>query len=171
MSTAVGASSGQAVSITDFQYAGQFKMFLSYAGPLAPFRTLSAQGNLLPSAQAVVFTTNHDTERADAIYYADGKPYDLATVLLLAAPYGYGRSLMSSFAFDRDSDAGRALGPPSAAIGKTNSIYAVGSETPNCATDRATAAAGSWVCQHRAAFIAPMLGFRKATVGSDVTKV
>ena len=165
----VGASSGQAVSITDFQYAGSFKDFLSYAGTIAPtFRTLSDKGNLLPSAQAVVFTTNHDTERADAIYYQDGAPYDLATVLLLASPYGY-PSLMSSFAFDRDTDAGRALGPPSAALGKTNSIYAPGSDTPNCAADRANPAAGSWVCQHRAPFIPPMLAFRKATAGTDVT--
>ena len=164
----VGQKSGQVVSITDFQYAGLFKMFLSESGPIAPFRTLSAtMGNLLPSAQAVVFTTNHDTERADAIYYKDGKAYDLATVLLLAAPYGY-PSLMSSFAFDRDTDAGRALGPPSAAMGKTNSIYAAGSSTPSCAADPANPAPGTWVCQHRDAFVAPMLAFRKATAGTDV---
>ena len=164
----VGAASGQAVSITDFQYAALFKQFLSFAGPISLFRTLSAsQGNLLPSAQAVVFTTNHDTERNDAIYYADGKPYDLATILLLAAPYGY-PSLLSSFAFDRATSAGVAHGPPSDAMGHTNVIYAAGSSAPSCAADPATAAPGTWVCQHRNAFVPPMLAFRKATAGTDV---
>jgi alpha-amylase len=164
----VGAASGQAVSITDFQYAGSFDRFLDYAGrTVGQFRTADpAMGNLLPSAQAVVFTTNHDTERADAIYYQDGAPYDLATVFLLAWPYGY-PSLMSSFAFDRSTAAGMALGPPSDNMGHTNSIYAPGSKTPNCAPDPHNPAAGSWVCQHRDAFVAPMLAFRKATVGAE----
>jgi alpha-amylase len=164
----VGAASGQAVSITDFQYAGSFDRFLDYAGrTVGQFRTADpALGNLLPSAQAVVFTTNHDTERADAIYYQDGAPYDLATVFLLAWPYGY-PSLMSSFAFDRTTSAGMALGPPSDSMGHTNAIYAAGSKTPNCAADPHNPAAGSWVCQHRDAFVAPMLAFRKATVGAE----
>jgi alpha-amylase len=165
---AVGAASGQAVSITDFQYAGSFDRFLDYAGrTVGQFRTADpAMGNLLPSAQAVVFTTNHDTERADAIYYKDGAPYDLATVFLLAWPYGY-PSLMSSFAFDRTTSAGMALGPPSDSMGHTNSIYAAGSKTPNCAPDPHNPAAGTWVCQHRDAFVAPMLAFRKASVGAE----
>jgi alpha-amylase len=164
----VGAASGQAVSITDFQYAGSFDRFLDYAGrTVGQFRTADpATGNLLPSAQAVVFTTNHDTERADAIYYKDGAPYDLATVFLLAWPYGY-PSLMSSFAFDRATSAGMALGPPSDTMGHTNSIYAPGSKAPNCAADPHNPAAGTWVCQHRDAFVAPMLAFRKATVGAE----
>jgi alpha-amylase len=164
--TMVGVSSGQAASITDFQYRSLFDRFVS--GNLADFSTLSSSTPALPSAQAVVFTTNHDTERNSAgpggIRYQDGKLYDLATVFLLAWPYGY-PSLMSSYAFDRTN--GFDLGPPSDNAGHTNSIYAPGSTTPNCAPDPATAAIGTWVCQHRDPFIAPMLAFRKAMVGAE----
>jgi alpha-amylase len=164
----VGAKGGQAVSITDFEYAGNFGRFTySLGGTIGEYRSANpTTGNLLPSAQAVVFTTNHDTERASAIYYKDGVPYDLATVFILAWPYGY-PSLMSSFAFDRATTAGMALGPPSDNMGHTSSIYAPGSKTPNCAPDPHNPPAGSWVCQHRDAFVAPMVAFRKATVGAE----
>jgi alpha-amylase len=166
----VGVGSGQAASAIEFKYAGWFDKFLNVGGStIGEFRGLSAQlGAFLPSAQAVVFTTNHDTERATAIFYQDGKVYDLATVFLLAFPYGY-PSLMSSFAFDRTTSAGLAQGPPSDTMGHTNSIYAPGSTTPNCAPNPATAGPGTWVCQHRDAFIPGMVAFRKATAGTDVT--
>jgi alpha-amylase len=166
--TTVGVSSGQAVSVTDFQYSALFDRFVNQ-GNLADFSTLSSSTPALPSAQALVFTTNHDTERGNdgrpfGIYYQDGKLYDLATVFLLAWPYGY-PSLMSSYAFDRTN--GFNQGPPSDNMGHTNSIYAPGSKTPNCAPDPTTAAVGTWVCQHRDPFIAPMLAFRKATLGAE----
>ena len=161
----VGMTGGQLASITDFQYRSLFDRFLD-GGQISQFSTLAASQTALPSAQAVVFTTNHDTERAQdgSIMYQAGKAYDLATVFLLAWPYGY-PSLMSSYAFDRVN--GFNLGPPSDNMGHTNSIYAPGSNTPNCAPDPATAAIGTWVCQHRDPFIAPMLAFRKATVGAE----
>jgi alpha-amylase len=163
--TMVGVPSGQAASITDFQYRALFDRF-STGAKLSDFSSLPTDKPALPSAQAVVFTTNHDTERSTtiSIYYQDGKLYDLATVFLLAWPYGY-PSLMSSYAFDRAT--GFDLGPPSDTAGHTNSIYAAGSTTPNCAPDPTTAAIGTWVCQHRDPFIAPMLAFRKAMVGSE----
>ncbi|HEX3777319.1 MAG TPA: alpha amylase C-terminal domain-containing protein, partial [Polyangiaceae bacterium] len=160
--TMVGAASGQAVSITDFQYRALFDQFAG--GDLSVFSTFSSSTPALPSNQAVVFTTNHDTERQTGpIYYQDGVNYNLATVFLLAYPYGY-PSLMSSYAFSRSNF---DLGPPSDTMGHTNSIYAPGSTTPNCAPDPTTAAIGTWVCQHRDPFIAPLLAFRKAMVGAD----
>ena len=164
----VGMASGQAASITDFQYAGSFERFLGYSTlNVSQFRTLKADsGNLLPSARAVVFTTNHDTERQEAIYYRDGKSYELATVFLLAAPYGY-PSLMSSFSFERGA-VGNGSGPPADAQGKTTRVYAPGSETPSCAADTANPALHTWVCQHRAAFVAPMVAFRKAVAGTGI---
>jgi alpha-amylase len=163
----VGASSGQAASVTDFQYRALFDEFGDAGGgSLAEVRTRATLPAALPSAQAVVFATNHDTERAGAIAYHDGAPYDLATVFLLANPYGY-PSLMSSYAFDRATAAGRDAGPPSDAAGHTNAIYAEGSRTPSCAPDGAAPASGTWVCQHRRPFVARMLAFRKATLGAD----
>jgi alpha-amylase len=153
------------VSITDFQYRSLMDQFTD-GGLISRFRTLAATPPALPSAQAVVFTTNHDTERAQdgSIFYQDGKAYDLATVFLLAWPYGY-PSLMSDYAFVRAT--GFDTGPPSDTMGHTNSIYPACSSTPNCAADPTTAAPGTWVCQHRDPFIAPLLAFRKAMVGSD----
>ena len=164
----VGMASGQAASITDFQYSGSLERFLGYSTlTVGQFRTLKADsGNLLPSAQAVVFTTNHDTERQDAVYYKDGKSYELATVFLLASPYGY-PSLLSSFSFERGA-VGNGSGPPADAQGKTTAVYAAGSETPSCAADTANPALHTWICQHRAAFVAPMLAFRKASAGTDI---
>ena len=52
-----------------------------------------------PSDHAVVFTNNHDTQRASAIYYKDAPYLDLANVFMLAWPYGY-PSIMSSYAFE-----------------------------------------------------------------------
>jgi alpha-amylase len=160
----VGASSGQAVSVTDFKYASLFDQFAT-APQIASLKALQEPGaDYLPSAQAVVFTTNHDTERDSpphAVMYQDGKAYDLATVFLLAWPYGY-PVLMSSFAFDRTTSAGLAQGPPSDAMGNTLAIYPSGSSTPSCSSDPATAPIGTWVCQHREPFVARMLAFRKA---------
>ncbi len=163
--TAVGQASGQVVSITDFQYASLFDRFLNRNGSkLGDFRTLAASKPALASAQALVFTTNHDTERASptpAISYKDGNFYDLATVFLLTWPYGY-PSLMSSFAFDQFDQ-----GPPSDTAGHTSSIYGPGNAPPNCARDPASALPGTWVCQHRNSFVAPLLAFRKATLGAE----
>jgi alpha-amylase len=120
----------------------------------------------LPSDRAVVFTNNHDTQRNAAIFYQDGTRYDLANVFLLAWPYGYPK-LMSSFAFDRSTDLGRAEGPPSDAEGNTRPIYAQ-SGSPDCATDAATVSVGQWVCEHRASYVANMVRFRRETVGTPV---
>jgi alpha-amylase len=158
---AVGASSGQAVAVTEFKYASLFDQFASTPKISTLKSLLTTTADYLPSAQAVVFTTNHDTERANAVYYQDAEAYDLATVFLLTWPYGY-PSLMSSFAFDRHTSAGLALGPPSDAMGHTNSIYAPGSTTPSCAADPHSPPAGSWVCQHRDPFVRRLLAFRRA---------
>jgi alpha-amylase len=164
----VGESSGQAASVTDFKYAALFDQFAS-APQIASLKALLLPGaDVLPSAEAVVFTTNHDTERdspPQAVMYQDGEAYKLATVFLLAWPYGY-PVLMSSYAFDRTTPAGLALGPPSDSAGDTLSIYASGSTTPSCAPDPATAPVGTWVCQHREPFVARMLAFRRAVAQS-----
>jgi alpha-amylase len=158
---AVGSGTGQPISVTEFKYAALFDQFETAPKISSLKSLLTTSADYLPSAQALVFTTNHDTERGTAVYYQDGKAYDLATVFLLAWPHGY-PSLMSSFAFDRATSAGQALGPPSDKMGHTNSIYATGSTTPNCAPDPHNPPAGSWVCQHRDPFVPRMLAFRKA---------
>jgi alpha-amylase len=118
---------GQEVDLTEFKFGGIGEFFLNAQGKkLADLKTLSETGwNLLPSDRAVVFVDNHDTERGSAIFYQNAPYYDLAVAFMLAWPYGY-PSILSGFAFDRSTAAGRDLGPPSDAMGNTQSVYPPG---------------------------------------------
>ena len=151
----VGRSSGSTVDVTEFRYSVVGTKFLGTGGAkLAELKDLGV--GFMPGEHAVVFVDNHDTERASAIYYNDAPYYDLATVFMLAWPYGY-PSIMSSYAFDRTTPAGRDLGPPSDASGHTGNV--------SCSPSSGAAPAGSWVCEHRARAAANMVAFRKATAG------
>ena len=166
----VGRAQGSLVDITEFKY-GIGSHFVGRGGQtLAQLRTLSPETwQLLPGDRAVVFTNNHDTQRADAVYYKDGPAHELANVFLLAWPYGQ-VAITSSYAFDRATAAGRDAGPPSSAAGVTTSLYASAtSPTPACAPDAATAAPGSWVCEHRQRTVVNMVAFRKSSAGAPVT--
>ena len=165
---AVGSSRARAVDVTEFKYAAIGGAFLGKNGAvLADLRPLAdAPHDWLPSDQAVVFTTNHDTERADAVYYADGAALDLATVFALAWPYGY-PSILSSYAFDRSTQAGRDSGPPADDSGTTLAVHPSGAATPDCVTDPTTTVGSrGWLCQHRRPYVEGMIGFRKATAGA-----
>jgi alpha-amylase len=153
----VGRASGSVVEVTEFRYGTVGDKFLGNGGgKLVDLKDLT--NNWMPSDKAVVFTNNHDTQRAAAIYYADAVN-DLATLFMLAWPYGY-PSVMSSYAFDRSTQAGRDQGPPSDGAGHTNAV--------TCAPSPSNAAAGSWVCEHRARAAANMVGFRAATAATPM---
>ena len=148
-------------NVLDFKY-GRFVglAFLGLEGQtLANLQTLGEGWGLAPSAQAVVFTDNHDKQRGhggggDYLTYKNGDLYTLANVFMLAFPYGKPQ-VMSSFAFD-DSE----QGPPAAADGTTRPVYE--GEVSNCF--------GEWVCEHRWPAIAGMVGFRNATqAAAEVT--
>jgi len=161
----LGRASGATVDITDFQYGNLVGSAFVGARSLATLRDLGSQGvALLPSDRAVVFIDNHDTQRSSAISYQDAPYYDLATVFMLAWPYGY-PSIMSSFAFDRSTQTGRDMGPPSDAEGHTTRVYQDPAEAPKCAPFGA-ATVGSWVCEHRAHSAVNMVAFRRATSGA-----
>jgi alpha-amylase len=165
---AVGNASGVFASVTEFRYGGIGDRFLNVSGmTLANLKTFGPDTwGLIPSDRAVVFTNNHDTQRASAIFYQNEPYYDLANVFMLAWPYGY-PSIMSGYAFDRSTQAGQAQGPPSDDQGNTTPVYAPGSNLPSCVSPRALASAsvGSWTCEHRVPSIAGMISFRKTTAG------
>jgi len=164
----IGAATGAKVEVTEFQYAAVGTAFLGLS-PLATLSGLTQAGTgLIPSSMAVAFTTDHDTERASAIYYLDEPYYDLAMVFMLACPYGY-PSIMSSFAFDRSTQAGLDSGPPSDTQGNTTPVYDPATGIANCAPSPAAATPGMWVCQHRLQSVTNMLQFRKITSGQAVT--
>jgi alpha-amylase len=157
---------GGAVDVTEFAYQNNISSkFLN--GRVADLRTLGESWGMMASSKAVVFTSNHDTQRGHGgggafISYQNGSLNDLSHVFMLAWPYGY-PSIMSSYAFDSSSTAGTDAGPPSDSNGNTNSIYPSGSSTPNCFNQ--TPGVG-WVCEHRWRPIGNMVGFRNY-VSSD----
>ena len=159
----LGYSSGGASDLTEFRYRGVGNKFLGIGGQkLAELSAFSVGAwQLMPSDKAVVFLENHDTQRSDGIGYRDGTVFLLANVWMLAQPYGY-PSVMSSYAFDRNSQLGRDGGPPSNSVGETNRV--------SCASGFETATIGQWVCEHRDATIARMIAFRRAVAGADVNR-
>jgi hypothetical protein len=74
---------------------------------------------------------------------------------------------MSSYGFDRSTQAGRDAGPPSSPPGVTQSTYDSGGAT-RCTAAISSAQVGSWICEHRIVAIANMVVFRKATAGAPL---
>jgi alpha-amylase len=158
-----GQGAAEEVDLIEFKYTTVADAFAGLGGAsVAGLRALGT--GLLPADRAVVFVNNHDTQRASSLFYQDAPGYDLATVFMLAWPYGY-PSILSSYAFDRATQAGRDVGPPSDAEGRTRPVYAPGASAPDCADDLAlpTQPAGKWLCEHRRPFVARLLAFRKLT--------
>lgn len=117
-------------------------------------RTLGESWGYIPSASAVVFIDNHDTQRGDiatgtgVLTYRDNGLYALANAFMLAWPYGT-PTVMSSFDFtDKDQ------GPPSDETGRTND----------------TTCFVRWRCEHRWQVIANMVGFHNAVAGTPVVQ-
>ncbi len=160
-----GQGAVEALDVTEFKYGIVAAAFLNAGGAnLTDLLTgVGAGAGMLPSERAVVFVNNHDTQRASSLYYKDGALYDLATVFMLAWPYGY-PSLLSSYAFERSIAPGRDSGPPMNPDHSTRPVYAAGATTPDCVADPLAAKEG-WLCEHRRPFVARLLAFRKATAG------
>ncbi len=133
--------------VTEFQYPPPLqRAFLDV--DLQGLESLGSEIGLLPSDGAVVFVDNHDTQRHGgdhAFNYTLGDRYVLANVFMLAWPYAYPK-VMSGFAFTE-----RDQGPPE--------VEPVADG--DCRDE--------WVCEHRIAAIANMVGFRSATAGAPVT--
>jgi alpha-amylase len=110
---------------------------------------------LMSSGRGVGFITNHDEQRtaSQTVSYKNGALHELATVFMLAWPYGYPH-LFSGYSFNTGNEADRAAGPPAA------TVY-VGSSPSNCAA-AAIPPAGQWVCEHRRRAVANMVLFRNA---------
>ena len=161
----LGYASGGSSDITEFKVRGVSDKFLNTgAQRVADLRSFSPSNwGIMPSDKAVVFLENHDTQR-DAtnpgLGYRNGQTYRLGMVYLLGQPYGY-PSVMSSYAFDRGSQAGRDAGPPSDGAGNTNAV--------TCASSLETAAVGTWVCEHRDPTLRAMVAFRRTVAGTPLT--
>ncbi len=163
----VGYASGGAADVTEFQYGYRVSdAFLGRNGAtLAGLQNLGA--SMLPTDKAVVFTDNHDNQRGSNIYYADGAAYLLAAAYTLLQPLGY-PSLMSSYGFDRGSQAGQDAGPPSDSAGNTQPTFDSGGAS-RCTAVLGAPGVGSWICEHRVPALARLVKARAFAAGAPQT--
>jgi alpha-amylase len=156
----LGYASGGAADITEFQFRAVGERFRAGSGKRASeLSSFTARTwGLMPADKAVVFLQNHDTQRFDGVDYRDGAAYRLANVWMLGQPYGY-PVVMSGYAFDRSSQAGRDAGPPAPTA------------TLPCAASVGTAVVGQWTCDHRDPWIVAMLAFRRGAAGTDAERM
>ncbi|HET7234689.1 MAG TPA: alpha-amylase family protein [Longimicrobium sp.] len=164
----LGYASGGAADITEFTFRGVGDKFLGTGGQhlsqlnpngLPGSRFSPEAWGLIPADKAVVFLENHDTQRQGGIGYRDAAAYRLASVWMLAQPYGY-PSVLSGYAFDRATLSGTQMGPPSDGSGATLPVA--------CAARLEAAAPGDWVCEHRDPAVLRMVAFRREVAGTDV---
>jgi len=162
----VGYASGGAADVTDFLYG--YRITDAFSGrngaTLATLATLT--DGLLPADKSVVFVDNHDNQRGENLYYASAG-YERATIFTLAHPQG-APSVMSSYGFDRSTQAGRDAGPPSLAGGVTQSTFDASSGASLCTATLGAPQVGDWICEHRREAIAAMVAFRKETAGAPL---
>ncbi|HBF84187.1 MAG TPA: glycosidase, partial [Streptomyces sp.] len=109
--------------VQEFRYARGLKQtFLG--GNLADLKNFGEGWGFMESGRSAVFVDNHDTERnGETLNYKNGADYTLASVFMLAYPYG-SPDVHSGYEWS-DKDAG----PPSG--GQVNACYSDG-----------------WKCQH-----------------------
>ncbi len=163
----VGNASGGVADVTDFQYGERVAdAFLGRNGATLAGVLSNLPTGLFPSDKSVVFVDNHDTQRGGALHYADAT-YAQATVFMLAHPQGF-PSVMSSYGFDRGSQAGRDVGPPSNGSGVTNSTFGAGGASL-CTATIGSLQQSLWICEHRLPAIANMVAFRKAAAGAPLS--
>ncbi|MEU9038165.1 carbohydrate-binding module family 20 domain-containing protein [Streptomyces sp. NPDC048352] len=130
--------------VQEFRYARDLKRVFQSEN-LAYLKNFGEGWGYTASGQSAVFVDNHDTERVgDTLNYKDGSAYTLASVFMLAWPYG-SPDVHSGYEWS-DKDAG----PPNG--GAVNACHADG-----------------WKCQHTWREISSMVGFRNAARGQGVT--
>ncbi|MFJ8161205.1 carbohydrate-binding module family 20 domain-containing protein [Streptomyces sp. NPDC096136] len=130
--------------VQEFRYARDLKRVFQ-GEKLAYLKNFGEAWGYMAAAKAGVFVDNHDTERVgDTLTYKNGADYTLASVFMLAWPYG-SPDVHSGYEWT-DKDAG----PPNG--GTVNACYTDG-----------------WKCQHAWPEISSMVAFRNTSRGQGVT--
>ncbi|MFJ6099763.1 carbohydrate-binding module family 20 domain-containing protein [Streptomyces sp. NPDC092359] len=130
--------------VQEFRYARDLKRVFQNE-KLAHLKNFGEAWGYMPSGRSGVFVDNHDTERGgDTLSYKDGANYTLASVFMLAWPYG-SPDVHSGYEWT-DKDAG----PPNG--GQVNACYTDG-----------------WKCQHAWREISSMVALRNTARGQAVT--
>lgn len=143
--------------VTEFRYSLDIGKIFS-GGQLSWLNAAHSFGEewgYLPTDKAIVFVDNHDNQRGhggggSVLTHKNPQLYQLASILMLAWPYGYPQ-IMSSYVFRTSNQ-----GPPAHANGATKDVSCL-------APDQAVSRADGWVCEHRWPAIANMVEFRNVT--------
>ncbi len=171
--------------VTDFAFSREVGAAFNNCQGVALGMLSTLTKTLLPAAQSVVFTDNHDNQRGHGagggcvLDHRDGFAlYNLGNIFMLGFPHGH-PSVMSSYYWSNDprSNKGDSKGPPSANApfvsgsgAETRPVYAsgqaAGEKPANCADAFED---GKWVCEHRRTAIANMVAFRAATAGEGLS--
>lgn len=140
-------------TVTEFKFQDEIGRAFRGENKLKWLISWGPSWGFLPSDEALVFVTNHDSQRdGSTLTYKNAKPYRMAIAFQLAHPYGVSR-IMSSYYFDN-----REQSPPTA-DGQTilsPIIFANGS------------CGNGWVCEHRWRQIYNMIGFKNAVRGTGL---
>ncbi|MEU4174245.1 carbohydrate-binding module family 20 domain-containing protein [Streptomyces sp. NPDC026589] len=130
--------------VQEFRYGRSLKqVFLNEN--LADLKNFGEGWGFMESGKSAVFVDNHDTERGgDTLNYKNGSAYTLASVFMLAWPYG-SPDVHSGYEFSNHD-----AGPPNG--GQVNACYSDG-----------------WKCQHAWREISSMVGLRNTARGQGVT--
>ncbi|MEV4949975.1 carbohydrate-binding module family 20 domain-containing protein [Streptomyces sp. NPDC053755] len=130
--------------VQEFRYARDLKRIFG-SEKLAHLANFGESWGYMSSGKSGVFVDNHDTERnGETLNYKNGSAYTLASVFMLAWPYG-SPDVHSGYEWS-DKDAGAPGG------GLVNACYTDG-----------------WKCQHAWREISSMVGFRNAARGAAVS--
>mmetsp|Transcript_26528 Transcript_26528/g.70977 ORF Transcript_26528/g.70977 Transcript_26528/m.70977 type:complete len:653 (+) Transcript_26528:96-2054(+) len=133
-------------AVTEFNYAIKVSDIFRSPGKLQFLEGFGEAWGLNPTHTAVTFIDNHDTQRGHAgeaaLTHKSGGAYFLATIFMLAHPYGYPK-IMSSYHFDNTD-----FGPPAQPVH--------GQGEPNCGHGK------PWTCEHRWPAFANMVAWRKS---------
>ncbi len=146
----------------EFNWARSLKGMFNVPGMLGGAASANALNALDQSSASISLVANHDTERdGSTLTYLNGKRFEMASMFMLAIPYGK-PMVYSGYSFsDRDA------GPGSDSSGKT--IDATCPANPTAADPILTD--GAFVCQHRWAGITGMIQWRKAVGDAKVIQV
>ena len=147
----------------EFDYPKQLRRALVRNGVQAFASQIDQRGNL-PTDKAITFVTNHDTERnGQSIPWNMAVPFELATWLMLADPYGQ-PMIYSSYSFAGYDDPppldGTLVTPATCDTMEDGYVEMSDDET-----------VGLWLCQHRRQGTASMVQFRKAVGDAPLTNL
>ena len=142
----------EAGSVTEFAYGYKIGESIN---SLYSLETFGEAWGVMPSKYSLIFLCNHDNERGHGggdglITFRDPYDYKIATVFMMAWPYGTKR-IMSSYYFV-DTEAG----PPALTRGLPD-------DEP-----LATSCTNDWVCQHRWKAISAIFEFAAVVEGTEV---